>query len=227
MSADDLRAKWVEYDRKLDACLRLNRDLLRETKLAKARTAMQVHVAFLTAECLITLLLIAALGMFLARHVSQVRLMAPAVALDLFAIATLIVGIRQLVGALQLDYGRPIIAIQKQLEALRIRRIRLNQWILVLAPLLWTPGLIVVLSAVTRSDPFSYLNPAWLLANVAFGCSILALALWLSRRYADRMNRSPLIQGLLRDLAGRELAAASAFVAKLSEFESEGSGVSV
>jgi hypothetical protein len=42
-----------------------------------------------------------------------------------------------------------------------------------------------------------------------------------SRRYADRMNRSPRVQRLMDDIAGRDLTEAKAFVDELSTFERE------
>jgi hypothetical protein len=61
----------------------------------------------------------------------------------------------------------------------------------------------------------------YLLANVLVGWAIIPLAIWVSREYGDRMERSPLIQRLMRDLAGYNLNAATGFLATLSEFADE------
>jgi flagellar biogenesis protein FliO len=58
--------------------------------------------------------------------------------------------------------------------------------------------------------------------NVLFGLAIIPMAIWVSRKFGDRMGRSPIIQRLMRELAGYNLNAATCFLATLSEFEDEG-----
>jgi flagellar biogenesis protein FliO len=57
--------------------------------------------------------------------------------------------------------------------------------------------------------------------NVLFGLAIIPMAIWVSRKFGDRMGRSPIIQRLMRELAGYNLNAATRFLATLSEFEDE------
>ena len=115
-------------------------------------------------------------------------------ALDVFEIATLIVLIQQIRLALYIDYSKPVAVIQKQLETLRMLHIRHFQWTFLLAPLLWTPLLIVTLEGFLRIDAYKTLGAAYLLANLSFGLAIIPLAIWLSKKFADRINRSPKIQ---------------------------------
>jgi hypothetical protein len=131
----------------------------------------------------------------------------------------LAVTVRQIVAARQIDYAKPIAVIQKQLEALRLLRIRITQWALLAGAVVWGPFAMVVLKAFWDVD---FHNAAWLWANVLFGLSLIPLALWLSKRFGDRMGNSPSIQRLMRDLAGHNLTAALAFLANLSQFEDEG-----
>jgi hypothetical protein len=221
MDLDDLKAKWAEHDRKLDTSIRLNRELLREIKSSKARSALQRLAAGLALEVIIDLAAIMALGAFIYANREQGRFAFPAIALDLFAIVILNAQIRQIVGALQIDYGQPVATIQKQLERLRMLRIRCTQWTLLIAPLTWTPLLIVGLKGFYGLDAYRLFGVAWLTANLLVGLAIIPLAIWFSRRYGNRMGRWPIIQRLLRDLAGYNLAVATDFLATLSEFEDE------
>jgi hypothetical protein len=99
--------------------------------------------------------------------------------------------------------------------------IRHFQWTLLLAPLLWTPLLIVALEGFLRVDAYNTVGAAYLLANLLFGLAIIPPAIWLSKKFGYRMDRSPKIQRLMKDLAGYNLNAASDFLATLSEFEEE------
>ena len=221
MELDELKQKWAEHDRKLEVNIRLTRQLLTATKMNRARSALQRMAVFLALESVIALALIIVLGSFIGDHIAMVRFAVPAGALDLFEIATLLVLIQQIRLALYIDYSNPVAAIQKQLESLRMLHIRHFQWTLLLAPLLWTPLLIVALEGSLRVDAYKTVGAAYLLANLLFGLAIIPLAIWLSKKFGDRMERSPKIQFLMKELAGYNLTAASDFLATLSEFEEE------
>jgi hypothetical protein len=60
-----------------------------------------------------------------------------------------------------------------------------------------------------------------LAVNVLFGLAIIPLLIGVSRKFGDRMGRSPVIQRLMRALAGHDLNAATSFLATLSEFADE------
>jgi hypothetical protein len=66
---------------------------------------------------------------------------------------------------------------------------------------------------------------AWLAVNVLFGLSLIPLAMWVSKTFADRMQNSAFLQRLMRDLAGQNLTAAMAFLASLSQFNDEGRAI--
>jgi flagellar biogenesis protein FliO len=60
-----------------------------------------------------------------------------------------------------------------------------------------------------------------LAVNVLFGLAIIPLAIWVSRKFGDRMGSYRVIQRLMRVLAGYDLNAATGFLATLSEFADE------
>ena len=51
--------------------------------------------------------------------------------------------------------------------------------------------------------------------------AIIPLAIWASGKFGGRMHRSPMIQRLMRSLAGYNLNAATGFLATLSEFAND------
>lgn len=218
---DDLRKTWAEYDRKLNTNIRLSRQLLMATHLNRVRSPLRRLAFFLGLESVIQLAVVVALGSFIYEHIAMVRFALPAAALDLFAIAILIAMIRQIAGALKIDYDKPIAIIQKQLEDLRVLRIRFIQGIFLVATLAWTPLLIVALKGFWGLDAYRLFGAAYLTANLLVGLAIIPLAIWLSKRFSLRMGRSAMIQRLMKDLAGYNLNAATGFLATLSEFEEE------
>jgi hypothetical protein len=221
LDLDEMKKQWAEHDRKLDESIRLNRQLLSTTNLNGARSAMQRMAAFLGLEAAVQLAVVVALGSFIYEHIAMMRFALPAAALDVFAIAILIAMIRQIALGLQIDYDKPIAVIQKQIEDLRVLRVRYIQGIFLAATLAWTPLMIVMLKGFWGLDAYRLFGTAFLLSNLLVGLAIIPLALWLSKRFSDRMGRSPFIQRLMKDLAGYNLNAATGFLAKLSQFEDE------
>ena len=148
---------------------------------------------------------IISLGAFTAKNWGMPRFAIPAIVLDIAAIATLAALNVQIGMALNIDYTQPIAAIQKRLEMLRKFRIRYIQAILVSAALLWMPMFIVVMKTFLGADVYRLFPTAWIVTNVAFGFAVLALGIWLLKKY--------------RPGAGYNIDAASGFMARLAEFE--------
>jgi hypothetical protein len=215
---DEMKIKWVEHDQKLDESIRLNWQLMKVANLDRARSALQRMTRFLVLEALIWFAIVMALGSFIHGHIATLRFALPGVALDLFAISMLAATIWQVVAARQINYGQPIIAIQKQIESMRVQRIRMIRCGLLAGAVVWAPFAIVTSKVLSGISSY---NPAWLWANLLFGLALIPLTLWLSKKFGDRMSRSPFIQRLMKDIAGDNLNAAVAFVARLSEFEDE------
>jgi len=219
MDLEDLKQRWQEQDRKLDEVLRLNTRLLQQPVLNRAHTALRWLSLGLWIELGLNFLATLWLGSFLAHHLAEPRFLIPAVTLDLAAILLLAAGIRQLAALRAIDYSAPVVAIQRRLESLRAERIRAVQLTLLFAPLLWTPLLIVALRGLLGLDAYAMFPAGWLLGNLLCGLLVIPLAVGISRRYADRMGRSPWVQRLMRTLAGHSLATATGFLDSLAQFE--------
>jgi hypothetical protein len=173
-------------------------------------------------EAFIGLIVLVSLGQFIYQYWAEPRFVLPAVALHVWVIANVAASIRQMAMALHIDYDEPIAAIQKQLVNLQMLRIRVTQWALLTGQVVWwVPFLIVVLKGCWGVDAYRAFGGTVLAVNVLFGLAIIPLAIWVSRKFGDRMDRSPMIQRLMRALAGYDLNAATGFLAKLSDFENE------
>lgn len=224
MELDDLQNAWAAHGRRLDEMIRLNRRLLRTVDLGKTRSAMQRLRAAIGVEIAIGLVALVALGAFIGDELADLRFVLPAVVLDLAALVILVTTVRQAVMVSAIDYDGPVATIQRHLEALRAFRIRCTQGTLLLAPLLWTPLLIVGLRAMFGVDAYVLLGPGYLIANLLLGLAFVPAMLWACRRYADHLSRSPWIQRLARDVAGTSLTAALGHLASIAAFEHEEGG---
>jgi hypothetical protein len=221
MDLDEMKQLWNDQDPTLDKALRLNARLVQAPVLRKAKNAMTRLSLLLWMELLINVVCALWMGSFLWDHRSEPRFFLPAAVLHLGVILLLSSGVHQLAAIGNLDFGAPIVAIQRRMESLRMQRLRVTQLTLLASPLLWLPLLIVVLKGFFDLDAYAIFSKSWLIANGLFGLAVIPAAIWISRRYAERMAGSPLVQRLLRDMAGYNLNAAAGFLSTLARFEEE------
>jgi hypothetical protein len=221
MELDEMKTLWRELDRRMDAGIDLDRRILKELKLGKAQSALRRLAGMSLFELGFDILAVVLVGAFLAEHVHAVRYAVPAIALHVAAVLKLASTVRQLVMFGRIDYAAPVVAIQRQLAALRALRIRTTRCIFLLAPLLWTPLAIVAAKALLGLDIYRAFGPAWIAVNLAFGVAVLALALWIARRHAAALRRSPFLARLADDIAGRSLATATSHLDEIARFEDE------
>jgi hypothetical protein len=222
MELDEMKQMWAEQDRKLDENIRLNKRLLTAGNLDGVKTALQRLTFFLSCGAVVWLAIVVGLGSFIHGHIGTLRLALPAVASDIFAIGMLAATIAQIARVRQIDYAKPVAVIQRQIGDLRVLRIRIVQWGLLAGTVVWAPFVIVVFNAAFGVEPSN--APwfwTWFWANVAFGLSLIPLALWFSKKFGDRMKQFPFVQRLMDDIAGRSLSEATNFLAGVEAFRRE------
>jgi hypothetical protein len=223
MELDELKTLWQQTDRRLEAmapALRLQERLARVGALDRVRSRNRFTHLVLWYEVAFGAVAALLAGSYLADHFAELRFAAPAALLHLGAIGTLGVAIWQLVGLGQIDYGGPVVTIQRQLAQLAVVRARGNRWLLLSSPLLWAALVVVVPHGLIGLDVYRTFGIAWVGGNFLVGLAVLAAGLWTSR--SARSGSSRLWRGLGDDLTGRRLAAASGVLDDLAEFEREG-----
>lgn len=221
MELDDLKELWTTSNRRLEASMRLNTHLLAQMNLARTESSLKRLSRGVALEQVLTLLVIVLLGSFAADHVREPRFFIPALMLGIYAIALFAARVRELVDIGSIDYAQAVVAIQKRLEELRLRRIRTTIATLLLGPLMWLPALIVVLRGLFGVDVYATASPSWFIANLLFGLAVIPVAILLARRYGQTFKRSSLIRGLADDIAGRSLVAALESLDGLRRFEDD------
>ncbi len=143
-------------------------------------------------------------------------MVAMGIACDVYAISMVAGTIRVMAAAQQVDYEGPVAAIQSEIEKLRVLRIRLTQWGVLAGVVMWAPFAVVAVNAVIGVEVDS---TAWLVANVLFGIALALLVYWLSKRFSDRLERSPFIKRMMREIGGRSLIAAEGYLGELARWQ--------
>jgi len=217
-----LQEKWTQQDRKLDESLQLNRRILMMSVTREVRSPLRRFVFFQGVAAAAGLAMLMAMGQFMYQHWMEPRFLVPAVILDVWVVVNVAVAIRQAVVAEQIEFDQPVTGIQKQLESLRIIRLRAFRWDLLTGQLVWwIPFLIVALQGAWGIDAYQIFGRNFLALNFLLGVAVIPVAIWASRKYGDRLGRSWLMRRVAEEIAGRDLRVAMDSLAKISEFDRE------
>lgn len=221
MNFETLQAQWAAQNEKLAASLKISRALLRESRTNKAASALQRLSRGVVAELIVDAISAMLLIAFIGNHLNAPAFLAPAVVLLITALVHFAFDIYQLVTLREIDFSGPVLNIQHKLARLKVVRIQVTKWTWWIAPLLWVPLLIVSLKGMLGVNAYTTFDASWLIVNVLFGLAVIPLMIWASKRFADRMNRSPRMQRMMDDIAGHDLIAATTFLNEVSQFEKE------
>ena len=161
------------------------------------------------------------LGNFIFNHSGEPRFAWPAVLLQVWIIASIATTIRQFVFVSTIHYDQPVLAIQKQIESLRLLRLRVIRFALVTGLIVWwLPFLVVAFKSFFDLDAYRLFGERFFYMNGLASGIIVPLLVWLSR-FSQRMARSPFLHNLARHVEGNYIATAQASMATISAFEDE------
>jgi hypothetical protein len=219
ITLEDLRNEWCDHSRRIDERLRLSADLLRDDWIERQRERMWKVGPFGTFSMAVWIGTMVLLNIFLGTHANQPALFLTALIIDIWVIATGIAHLRQQQALRNLDFGLPLLELQARVESLRIARIRSFNLAFLTGQILWWIPFVVVVAGAFGAN--LYLSPlfrvfaAW---NIAFGFAFIPVAVWLSRRYGERLSRSSIVRQIADSIAGRDIAMAREYVEKLRRF---------
>jgi hypothetical protein len=215
----ELKVRWEAMDAKLDAVIRLDRGIVAGRALDRVDALLARHARARAAEAVAGLLAVWLTGSFVAANAGEPRFLLPGLALHACVLLQIALVVRQALESRRIDYGAPLVEIQRRLGALRVASIRQTLWTFLAAPLLWTPLLIVGLRGVFGVDAYAVLGAKYLLANLALGVAVIAGGFFLARRYTGGGADTAVMPPVLAALAGTSLAAATASLESLARFE--------
>ena len=211
MELHELREKWIEQDAKLDRAIRLN---LRMAIRKEAKPPLRRFSILQWMNAGFTCAAILFLGNFWVEQLPVVHLSLAGGVLQALAILLLHAQVRMLIAADALDFGAPIATLKRQVDEMRILRVRTVRWILTVSCFAGVPMMLVLAKALDGVDLYPLFGRNWWIGNVAFGLAMIPIGIWVARRFEHRLPDS-----LLSDIAGTNLNRARAALAELGEFE--------
>lgn len=225
MNVDQVFSEWAERDRRLEQAIQVNTALLRNGLMDQGRAEIRRHASPGVFSVLVSVACLVLLGAFNAAHVGQWRFFLPGVMLQVWVAVVLALQIQQRLALTQVDFSRPVVALQRELLALKIRRLTILKWSLLTGQVVWfVPFLVVLFKGVLGVDLFavSASAPRFLALNVGVGLLFIPVAVWLARRVGQRFAGSAVFQRWTDALAGGDVVAARGFLEKLAQFEKAG-----
>ena len=224
LTLDDLKIEWMARDRQLETGLRMNTMLLRETLLEKHSANLGSDSAGNVFQILFSIPFLAFFGWFIVGHIDQPAFLLPAVLLQAWTVVMLALSIQQRGQLRGLDYGRPVLELQSQIEHIKITRLNTFKWAFLTGQLLWwIPFVLVVFKGLLGVTLYtvSAFMPTFIAWNIAFGVAFIPFALWASKQLSGRLGGSPRFQKFTDGIAGSDVAVAREFLGKLARFGQE------
>lgn len=218
MELDDLKTAWQALNANLVRQNALNLALLRERKLETARHLLRPLAWGQSLQMAAGALLALASGAFWVAHRSVPHLLVCGLLMHAYGLVLILFGARMHVLLGRLDFGGPVLELQRRLAELRRFYGRGGLWIGLPWWVLWMLLLEMVFVAAFGADLYANLAPkvvAWQFAAGFAGWGLsLAFAAWARRH--PRLG-----PGLARAAEGPSLTRAQAALDELSRFESE------
>ncbi len=222
MQFDDLKEAWAAHGTMLERSPAIDQRLLREVLLRKVRFALAPYVLWRALEVALGITMLIVVMSVLAAHVTEPRYAIVGGALAVLTGVLTALCAYLLVNSLKVDYGGPVMEIQREVEHIRLAEYRALKWAVLGGVIAWLPAALVLFEALTGVDAPARIDLAWLIANLVLGLAFLAaLGHLLSRTYVERPDLGPRARRLVDALSGRALRSAAGHLAELARFERE------
>ena len=171
MELDEFKTTWQALDRKLEQQRTLTLQVIREGKLQNARRGLWPLLWGQVAQIMAGICLMVLFGPIWVAHRGTVHLMAPALFMHAYGLLFVLFAARTLALIGRIDYGAPVIQIQRRLAELRRWRTRL-EWPLfaIVGCFIWIPMMLVISNALGADIWMSYRKVVYWDIAVGFAC---------------------------------------------------------
>jgi hypothetical protein len=215
MELDELKASWQRLDQRVEELTLINRRLVTDTVIRRARWRLAPVIAGAVANILIGAFFAAVSGSFWGAHLDSPPVLIAGIALHALSIVFIVIGVGRLGLARQIDFTRPVLEIQRSLASLQ----RWEAWSFHAAWVgvcLLAVAVMIAFAVATMGADFWHRAPGYLLANLlvwlAIGLAPLLLYIGSRRRkgrIAARMDAF---------LTSHSIARAKAMVDEIDDF---------
>lgn len=217
MELDDLKAEWQALHAQMARQTALNLHLFRQGQMEKARHGLRPLAwgqAIGTAFGAMVMLVSAG---FWTSHLQVPHLLITGLLMHAYGLALVLFGARTLFLISHIDYGAPVVEIQRQLAALRRFYVRGGIWLGLPWFALWIPCLEMLFVGLFGADLYAHVHSflaILVLPNLALWLAALAFLHWTRKRpaLARRMDAF---------WAGSSLARSQRALDEIAKFEQE------
>lgn len=189
MEHEDLKAAWQSLEARITRSDALQLAVLREAKLGRARGHLRVFKLGHWLQCLLGLGLIALGVACWTRNTGVAGLLAAGLTLHAFGVLNILGAVSMLVLAARVDYGAPVLRIQRQLATL-LRAYALNSAICGLPWwIMWLP-VVIAFAGIGHVQPAAG-TPAWIAWSLGISTVCLVATGLYGLRHHRRMLATP------------------------------------
>jgi hypothetical protein len=220
LDLDALKQRWQQQSARVDAKLALDVSAVRATLAARTTSTFQRYARRLSLALAVDAAALLALAAFLLRHGADPVYLLVGLAFAAIALAETLTDAFEWRSVRALDGSAPLAEVQRTMDALRSRRLRMTRWILLLSVLLWWPFLALVFKGLFGFDLLRRLHWSVAAVNLVAGLAIIPIGSMAARWFARRHAHSPNFQRFLDGLAGQGFDAARRSLETLQRFDS-------
>jgi serine/threonine-protein kinase len=220
MELDDLKSTFRTLEQRLAHESNLNLQAQRERKRVRMQASLWPLYLSNAAQVLLGLFLAFLVGPFWVSHLDEPHLLIAGVFVHAYAVVMIALGARTLTLLLSLDFGEPVLEIQKRLA--RVRRAYIRSALIIGLPwwLLWLP-FAMLLFEMQGFDLYANFSRAWFFTNVVFGFVGMLATLLYCRALWYRPSDAAEAHKLEKGWVGRRLINVQRFLDDLAAFEKE------
>ena len=215
MELDNLKATFQTLNANLERQNALNLALLRESRKEKARHGLRPLVWGQAIQMAAGALLLTCSAVFWSSHREVPHLFATGLFFHVYGLAMVLAGARMQALLRRVDFGAPVVEIQKRLAQLRRFYVVGGLWLGLPWFLLWMPFTAMTIMGLFGVD--LYVKEPLVIASAVGGIGILLICLFL--RWAK--GRPKLAKQLAEALAGSSLTRAQRLLDEIASFEHE------
>ncbi|MET0617161.1 MAG: hypothetical protein ABWZ54_05285 [Luteibacter sp.] len=179
MELDDLKAGWMEMDRRMERLERLESATFAQHVAGGVRAELKPLAIGQGVQLVAGVLLAFAAGSFWFDHRAAPNLLVTGLLLHLYGIAMIVAAARNLVLVARVNEGAPVLALQSRIAVLRAWRIREARWFGVVGSFMWV-AMVVWAFGLLGVDIVAT-HPLFVGLNVLVACVCLAAFVVVSR----------------------------------------------
>ena len=223
MELDDLKSAWQSLNETMARQNALNLRLLKEQKLDKVRHGLRPLVWGQAIQMVLGALVVILSAGFWTNHRHVPHLLVTGLVMHAYGLAMILFGARLQVLIGRIDFGAPVMEIQRRMAELRRFYGRGGMWIIGLPWwVLWIVGMEMLFMGLFGADLYVNLPPAVTISQFAIGFLGWALTLIFDAWARRHPKLGP---KLLRATEGKNLTRAKAALEAIARFEDESHSV--